>query len=151
MGVDNPLRGAPAVRKQLEILQVEVASLDRMDWKLDRLDYIKIDTEGGEVDIVLGAVETLREHQPILSVEYGAAGYGSHGKTRSTLFELATDLDYVLFDLFGHTLATAEDWDECTDNYDWDFYMVPKRRAPGFNALLSGRILERVPDCLTHS
>jgi hypothetical protein len=102
-----------------------VQSLDRLQLRLGHLDYVKIDTEGGEIDILLGAQETLHEFRPIVSVEYGASSYTAYGKTRSSLFELAGDMGYVLFDLFGHAITTAEDWDECADNFYWDFYMVP--------------------------
>jgi FkbM family methyltransferase len=137
--------------KNLEILTVEAATLDGLDLGLERLDYVKIDTEGGEVDILLGASQTIHRHRPILSVEYGLAGYGAYGKTRSTLYELATEMSYGIFDLFGHPIATAEDWDECADNYYWDFYLVPDEGAGSFSERLAGRIFESVPNCLAAS
>jgi FkbM family methyltransferase len=37
--------------------------------RLDRVDYIKIDAEGAEADILCGASETIRRYHPIIQVE----------------------------------------------------------------------------------
>lgn len=131
----------------LERIEVEVGTLDDLCRGLERLDFVKIDTEGGEVDILLGGAETLRRLRPILSVEYGAASYEAYGKERATLFDLMAGLDYGLFDLFGHALATTEDWDECVDNYYWDYFAVPRERAADFSERLAGQ-LDRVESSL---
>jgi len=133
--------------KTLEKLQVDVSTLDSLCANSSRLDFIKIDTEGGEVDILRGGDKTLRSLRPILSVEYGAAGYEVYGHERATLFRLAEELGYGLFDLFGNALASAEDWDECADNFYWDYFMAPKERGAEFRDLLRGQ-LERVDACL---
>jgi len=131
----------------VESLRVPRAMLDGWIAKLDRLDYVKIDTEGGEVDIIRGGRKIIGRFRPILSIEYGAAGYEAYGHSQDTLFDLLADLDYRLFDLFGHALATREDWRACSDNYYWDFYGVPNEAATSFSQRLSG-VLERVPGCL---
>ena len=37
--------------------------------QLDRVDYVKIDCEGYELNILHGAEQTLRQHRPIVVVE----------------------------------------------------------------------------------
>ncbi len=49
------------------VLSVDVRRLD--DYKFTNVDIIKIDVEGHEMDVVLGAVETIRRDRPILLVE----------------------------------------------------------------------------------
>lgn len=133
--------------KNIEILRVRRSTLDDCLAALDRLDYVKIDTEGGEVDIIRGGFGVIGRHRPILSIEYGASSYEVYGHTQDTLFDLMSDLDYSLFDLFGHPLSRREDWRACSDNYYWDFFGVPNEEATFFTRRLSG-ILKRVPDCL---
>ena len=134
--------------RKVETLRVPRATLD--DWmsKLNRVDYVKIDTEGGEVDIIRGGRELIRRYRPILSIEYGASSYRVYGHTQDTLFDLMAELDYGLFDLFGHALATREEWRACSDNYYWDFSGVPTEASTSFSRRLSG-IRERVSSCLT--
>lgn len=45
----------------------ELRMLDEM--KFDMVDFIKIDVEGGELDVVRGAEETIRKHRPVMVVE----------------------------------------------------------------------------------
>ena len=133
--------------KSLEKLQVDVSTLDSLCANSNRLDFVKIDTEGGEVDILRGGEETLRSLRPVLSVEYGAAGYEVYGHERATLFRLAEEFEYGLFDLFGNALATPGDWHECADNFYWDFFMAPRERGAEFSGLLRGQ-LDRVESSL---
>ena len=53
----------------LERILVNIETLDRLDIPF-RVDFIKIDAEGGEIDILKGAVSLVRRDQPIISVEY---------------------------------------------------------------------------------
>jgi FkbM family methyltransferase len=134
--------------KRLESIRVRVATLDELDLGLDTLDYVKIDTEGAEVDIIKGGEATIRRCRPVLSIEYGESSYAAYGKQRHTLYDLMTELDYRLFDLFGNPMATAEEWHECVDNFYWDFYAVPAERAQVFEGLLGDRILRELHTCV---
>lgn len=120
-------------------LEVDILRLDDLCGDWERLDFVKVDTEGGEIDILAGGEETLRRLRPVLSVEYGAAGYEAYGHERSTLFERATALDYGLMDLFGHAIPTLEEWSRCSDNFYWDYLMVPNERFAEVSQRLSGQ------------
>lgn len=120
-------------------LEVELLRLDDLcaDW--ERLDFVKVDTEGGEVDILAGGEETLRRLRPVVSVEYGAAGYQAYGHSQGTLFERAAELDYGLLDLFGNAIPTLEEWSRCSDNFYWDYLMVPNESRARVGECLSGQ------------
>ncbi len=45
----------------------ELRMLD--EFKFEAVDFIKIDVEGGELDVVRGAEETIRKHRPVMVVE----------------------------------------------------------------------------------
>lgn len=122
--------------KRLDHISVQVRTLDDLADELGpRVDYIKIDTEGAEIDILRGAAQTLARCQPIVSVEYGLSSYTAYGHNRMTLFETAEALDYCLCDLFGNPFD-REQWDNVIDRFYWDFYLVPKQRAAAFQAQL---------------
>lgn len=46
---------------------VQMIKLDSMQF--DRIDYVKIDVEGYETELVLGAKKTFRKHKPIIMLE----------------------------------------------------------------------------------
>ena len=47
-----------------------VAMDDLMQWEqLNRLDYLKIDAEGSENDVLLGAKNSIEKHRPIIQAE----------------------------------------------------------------------------------
>jgi hypothetical protein len=52
-------------------INVETVSIDatRSSWLSDPVAFIKCDVEGGEYDVVLGAMETLRQDRPALMLE----------------------------------------------------------------------------------
>jgi FkbM family methyltransferase len=53
--------------------RVELISFDHLisEQNLDRLDFVKIDVEGMEYEVIKGAVETIRKYKPILWYETG--------------------------------------------------------------------------------
>ena len=61
-----------------------------------RLDYIKIDAEGHEKEVLEGAVETLDKHKPFVSVEIKDKILEKVGKSRHQLEQQLEDSDYEL-------------------------------------------------------
>jgi FkbM family methyltransferase len=111
------------------VIEVEVKRLDDFLPELSSCRFIKIDIEGGEIDCLRGAAQTIGKFRPFMSVEYGAQGYSVYGFTRRTLFDLATEYGYMLGDLFGALCPDAETWNQVCDNSYWDYHMVPRERA----------------------
>jgi FkbM family methyltransferase len=112
----------------IETITVATDTLDRQAAGLDRLAYIKMDIEGGEIDCLRSGQAAIARHQPFISVEYGQAGYSAFGNTEMTLFELADEMDYLLSDLFGNLIETKDDWVKICDLAYWDYFLVPRRR-----------------------
>src|SRR5919199_1301681 len=52
----------------LSTLTVSLDDLYKWE-KLERLDYLKIDVEGGEQEVLSGARETIRRYRPIIQCE----------------------------------------------------------------------------------
>ena len=66
------------------------------NFKFDKLDYIKIDAEGHEKEVLEGAVETLDKHKPFVSVEIKDKILEKVGKSRHQLEQQLKDSDYEL-------------------------------------------------------
>lgn len=83
---------------------VEVKRLD--DHVFDSVSLIKIDVEGWEYEVMSGALETIRKHQPILFIEYG---HGDHRKSMhkyddNKFQQLIKDLDYRELEVTGDAI-----------------------------------------------
>ena len=47
---------------------VEIRTMDSLQW-VDKLDFIKMDVEGMEIDVLTGARKTIAKHRPIIYTE----------------------------------------------------------------------------------
>jgi hypothetical protein len=73
-------------------LRVALTTIDNLadEFKLDRVDFIKMDIEGAEVDALLGAHDTLSKYRPRLAV----AGYHNREDSETiprAVYQAATD------------------------------------------------------------
>jgi FkbM family methyltransferase len=73
------------------IIEVQVETLDRLLPEHRRIDLIKIDVEGAEVNVLRGAQATLRRWQPIVVFEHGVRTAKPYGTTPEMLFDLLAD------------------------------------------------------------
>ena len=78
---------------------VQVTTLDLLveRHRLSRVDVVKLDVEGSEVDALLGAREMIARFRPVLQVEVEAERLASQGRTKDELRQLLGELDYELF------------------------------------------------------
>ncbi|WPL15602.1 methyltransferase, FkbM family [Thiorhodovibrio winogradskyi] len=123
----------------LEKIEVDVTSLDALfaDQRAPRqLDFIKIDVEGAELDVLAGGEQTIQRYRPLISVEYGSPSFTAYGHEAGDLFDLAERWNYCLADLLGHRFETRDQWLETVDAYYWDFLMMPRERADALAAML---------------
>ena len=77
-------------------IDVSVTTLDRTvaELRLDRVDLVKIDTDGDEVALLAGASRTLALHRPALIVEANPAGLARRGYEPSELVAALRRLSY---------------------------------------------------------
>jgi hypothetical protein len=64
---------------------------------IDRLDLIKCDTDGWEMDIFEGALATLRRFHPALVFELDPFGLAENGHSASALIRLLRDAGYQFY------------------------------------------------------
>lgn len=75
---------------------VQIVSLDSTLGTLSRLDVLKVDVEGGEVEVLRGAAETLRRLRPVTYMEISA----EHFEQANELFN---SVGYVCWKRFNAT------------------------------------------------
>lgn len=63
--------------------------------RLSRIDFVKIDVEGGEFGVLKGAARTLSRHHPLIYCEVYEAWATSFGYTPAELLELVASLGYT--------------------------------------------------------
>lgn len=79
---------------EIEEIQVELKQLDEVIPAETKIDFIKIDVEGGEFDVLKGAKNLLTTHHPILVFECGIGASEFYGTKPSELFQYLADLNY---------------------------------------------------------
>jgi FkbM family methyltransferase len=114
---------------------VDASTIDEQCAELQRLDFVKIDIEGGEIDCLRAGAATIARYRPIVSVEYGAEAYAGYGHTRETLLAHCEASDYLISDLFGNIVNSKEDWLLVCDRGSWDYFLVPRERIEEWNSL----------------
>lgn len=80
----------------------EPVTLDTLDnfcqsHDLDRVDVIKIDVEGSELQVIEGGHATLTHYRPVLMVEFNPSALEKGGASIGRLSEAVCGLDYRLF------------------------------------------------------
>jgi FkbM family methyltransferase len=98
---------------------VNLTSIDaQLDKLQGRVDIIKIDAEGGEIDIIAGMRTLLRSAPPALVLEFNAARYAQPAEFLRQLLDVyghvaAIDFDGAAIDVAPETVLTTnhgEDW-----------------------------------------
>ena len=83
--------GASKIRESIASDR-ETLTLDSFD--LERLDFILMDCEGSEYDIILGASNTINKFKPIIASEVNDGHLKRFGANQDMLFKAINDLGY---------------------------------------------------------
>lgn len=110
---------------------VDVVRVDSLD-TLDNISFIKMDIEGGEIEALEGARETIKKYRPYMSVEYGDKSYLGYGHNELTLWNLSKDIECTIFDIYLNKLSDVEQWMNTVNHGTWDFILVPNEKVDKF-------------------
>jgi FkbM family methyltransferase len=77
--------------KHLEEIRVTVKTLDEIVPKSTVVRLIKIDVEGAELQVLRGAIETIRRCRPTIVFEYGEGHSRTFGTTPDVIYDYLTD------------------------------------------------------------
>lgn len=89
--------GASMIRES-SVSDRKTLTLDSLN--LERLDFILMDCEGSEYNILLGAINTIKKFKPIIVSEVNNGHLKRFGANQDILFELIRDLDYNINNVF---------------------------------------------------
>lgn len=76
---------------EIEILEVELKRLDEIVPLDLKIDLIKIDVEGGELNVLKGGLETIKKYKPYIIFECGLGASDFYGTSPEEIFDLLTD------------------------------------------------------------
>jgi FkbM family methyltransferase len=110
----NENAGASRVSSEGEI---EVRAVRMDDMELPPPDFVKIDAEGWEYDVITGMAGTLNTFHPTIFIEINAASLEANGSSAGKVVNLLTSLGYTKFQIHQHEISS------------WD--------APMFDAIIS--------------
>lgn len=69
---------------------------------IDRLDFLKIDTEGFDVHVLRGAAASLARHRPVMVVEFVTVQLARYGENWDSFLAAIAPGDYALFEPARH-------------------------------------------------
>jgi FkbM family methyltransferase len=98
------------------------------------VDFIKIDVEGAEHDVLLGAQRTIARSRPLILFEFGLGGADYFGVDDQMMFELFASMDYALYTLEdciddGGPLAFSDFHRHFAQNSKYNFVARSRRAA----------------------
>ena len=108
-------------------LEVRIERLDDVLPDDFRPALIKIDVEGAELQVMRGAICTLRRHGPIVVFEHGIGASDRYGSGPEDVHDLLVgDLGMRIFDLDGEGPYTRTRFTEVFPEPIWNFVAVPR-------------------------
>ena len=85
---------------KISVIKVKVEKLDDIIPSSTKIDFIKIDAEGAEYNILLGAKETILNSKPIIVIEFEKGSTEFYGVTPKMMFDLLNkEFDMNVFTL----------------------------------------------------
>ncbi len=98
--------------------------------------FLKMDVEGAELNVLKGAVATIREHQPSIIFEYNTEMAGAAGWNLSSAFSLLSDLgnySFYFIDRSGKLSAPPSGLDSLAAGY-YDILAIHKKNLSAIDA-----------------
>ena len=105
---------------EARVITVPSVTVDSIVEEKARVELIKVDVEGAELQVLQGAEETLRHGRPLVVFEFAARTADVYGTSAESMHEFLASLDYRLFDIegrgplttaqFSEVVATAQLW-----------------------------------------
>lgn len=82
-------------------VEIEVDTIDNLFYNQIRVHFIKIDTEGWELHVLEGAIETIKKYRPIIQVEWSLVNMSQCNINENQLIDFLDKLEYKRYDLTG--------------------------------------------------
>ena len=106
-----------------------VVSIETLDGfisknKIDKINYLKIDTEGSEFNILMGAKNSIEKNLiDIIQFEYGGC-YLDGQKQLKDIYNYLTSNHYLIFRIIPNGYVYIKDWNQQLENYTYSNYIA---------------------------
>ena len=117
----------PDPDEKVETITVKVETLDSVIPPDVRIDFIKIDVEGAELNILRGGERTIRQGRPVIVFEHGPGAISQYGASSEALYDFVVDKLGCKLSTMGRWLAGGEPYsrseflDDCYNNREFYF------------------------------
>lgn len=115
-------------------LTVRLSRLDSL--ALGRPRFIKLDTEGAEFKVLLGARALLEGCRPVLAFEFGEASYGAYGVDPDEVHRYLASLGYEVFSIHGERLTQQQFSAASREQRYWDYVACERALSPRIASIL---------------
>jgi FkbM family methyltransferase len=115
---------------EIELITVQLDTLDEIIPRHQNVDFIKIDVEGGELGVMKGGIETLKKNRPIVIFECGMGASDYYQTTPADVYHLLTECQLkisLLKDFLAHKppLSLAAFTEQFNQNLNYYFIAHP--------------------------
>ena len=80
--------------------KVVVKTMDDSLWEIQKIDFIKIDVEGYELDVLIGGKQTINKFKPTMLIEINDATLSRQGISRNDIFAWLTENNYIYRNIY---------------------------------------------------
>ena len=109
----------------LERIEVPLRTIDALFLDLPSLRYVKMDVEGGELDVCRGAAAVIEKFRPLVTFEFGINSAAGYRATPADMARFWLDRGYTLYDVEGRDLDLDAFIESATVQRVWDYVAVP--------------------------
>ncbi len=124
---------------KIEHINVESRKLDDIIDSNVGIDYIKIDTEGSEWNVIQGASSTIKKYRPYISFEFGEKSYTNYKVDPNEVFNFFEKIHFRLFDINGAKLNKKEFVISSIEQNVWDYIATPQENIELTNSILCNK------------
>lgn len=119
------------------ILTVPTYRLDDLICPENSVSFIKIDIEGGELDMLRGSKQLIQRTRPIVSFECGSASFLGYHETPGEIFDIFNERQYLIFSILGKKIKNIQEFVDASyaQNF-WDYLAIPLEKEMVANYLL---------------
>lgn len=113
--------------------EAEFSTLDDFvhDEGLERVDFLKVDAEGHDFQVLAGGAATIRRFRPVIQLEYETSVLDRQSGARELIGGFVRDNGYTVFEIRGNRVVAIEDIQALldADQASKDLILVPAERA----------------------